>query len=90
MNTKQLIQALSVDLYRAATGFHRGSIKTANIFSREAQEKMYKIQENTSSPYLKKLIVWTLPLLARQDGDAAEHLLMYSNLFKNYSLKRMV
>ncbi len=89
MTTKYIIQALSQDLYRAAIGFHCGSQKTAQIFTKEAKQKITQLHEMQKDTYLDKLVSRTLPLLSEQKDNIADHLLMYSTLFKNYALYRI-
>ncbi len=84
MNTQELIQALSQDLYRAANGLHRGSLETAKVFNNEARKKIEEINTKTDNVYIKKLITLTKPFLSSDQKEDADHLLMYSSLFKNY------
>ncbi len=85
MTIQQTIAALSQDLYRAATGFNRGSTAMATVFTKEAKKKIDELQKNNTNQYINKLISQTVPLLFEHNDKTAEHLLMYSILFKNYA-----
>jgi hypothetical protein len=83
-----LIQALSMDLLRAAIGLNRNSVKMAETFRKEAEKRMDELVDQTNNTYLTKLVTQTKKQLETNKGNA-DNLLMYSVLFKNYALNGM-
>lgn len=86
MNTKVIIESLSMDLLRIALGLHRGSFSMAERFSKEAfnrsQELKYLLADDI---YAKRLIMKSVDSLQSNSSKKAEELLMYSVLFKNFA-----
>lgn len=86
--TRELLGALSQDLYRVALGYHRGLITMANRFYEEALKRREEIDQNSLKPYLRKLLAKLDTLISQEDkGRIAEDALMYSTLFQNASLQ---
>lgn len=82
------ISSLAMDLKRVAIGYYRGSLKMAEVFSREALERKQEIKVKEVKPYLKKLIDNLSIVLSQKDRQKlAEDALMYSVLFQNASIK---
>lgn len=84
MNTKIIIESLSMDLLRAALGRYRGSVNMAERFEKEALARTHELQiTNPEDKYLKTLISKTDISLKSKSAKKADELLMYSVLFKN-------
>ncbi|MBI4080583.1 MAG: hypothetical protein HY430_02320 [Candidatus Levybacteria bacterium] len=87
MSNKQLLEALSQDLYRVAIGLHSGSTKMAERFSKEILDRKEELELETLKPYIRKIITNLPQTLSQQDSKkAAEDALVYSILLQNYSL----
>jgi hypothetical protein len=89
MNINKIaIESLSMDLQRAAIGYHRGSISMAKRFSEEALKRIYEIQLNEIKPYFVKILNKIKKyLLSNPNEKTAEDALMYSILCRNYAQK---
>lgn len=87
-DTKTALESLSMDLYRVAMGYHRGSIPMAKRFSQEALNRKEEINISEVKPYLVKILN-ELPLLFKNSDNSkiAEDALMYSTICKNYAKK---
>jgi len=83
MKNKQILAALALDLRRVAIGYHRGSIKMAERFLKEAIERKQEVDVTTIRPYLKNYLD---KIDERNNGSVqkkAEEFLTYSILFQN-------
>ncbi len=88
MNNKIILSSLAMDLKRAALGYYKGSVKTADRFSEEAIKRKNEVDLKNVKPYIVRLLGKMEIVLKQSDKkDAAEDLLMYSTLFQNYVLK---
>ena len=88
MQKKIILESLSMDLKRVALGMHRGSLAMAQRFSKEALKREQELEQFTLDIYLKKLLAVTKKRLRKKDSSMAEDFLMYSTLFRNYSVKK--
>ncbi len=85
MNNKTVIESLSMDLARAAIGYHRGSANMAQQFASEALKRCSEIKTTELRPYFSKVLNKIKSTLSQQVEDrTAEDVLMYSTLCKNY------
>ncbi len=88
MNNKEIIAALSQDLYRVAIGLHRGSDKMAAIFINESLKRREMVDIQLVKPYIKTYL-YNLPEILRSvqsdKNKTAEDALMLSTIFRNYS-----
>lgn len=84
------LASLSMDLKRAALGFHRGSYKMARRFEEEALKREAELHGLKDDPYISQLLEKTQMVLDLPDGDdrKAEDLLMCSTLIQNYCLRK--
>lgn len=83
------LASLATDLKRVSLGWHRGSQKMANQFLKEAKKRQNEINPSSVSPYIRKLLRNLGKLEQTQDtAKKAEDALMYSILFKNYTVSR--
>lgn len=73
------LQALSQDLYRTAIGRHRGQLKMATRFTKEAKSRISELPDYSLAGKI-------LASLDSSEERSAEDLLMYSTLVKNHSL----
>ena len=73
-----------MDLLRVALGLHRGSLKMAERFRKEAFKRQGELQVYATPPYLKKLLTNSEKAL---DANKEEDVLMYSILFQNFARK---
>ena len=88
MNNKIAIESLSMDLLRVSLGYHRGSVKMAQRFSREAQKRCSEIQKIELKPYFVRVLEKIQSVLSKPGEErTAEDTLMYSILCKNYAKK---
>lgn len=88
MNNKIIIESLSMDLLRVALGYHKGSIKMANRFSRESLQRIKEINTTDIKPYFIKILSSIKKSLTYISEDRiAEDALMYSTLCRNYAKK---
>ena len=88
MNNKIVIESLSMDLYRVASGLHKGSYKMAKKFSDEAIMRCMEIEKNDIKPYFSKILTNINKSLSNKPSErTAEDALMYSVLCKNYARK---
>lgn len=81
--TKQLIGALSNDLYRVATHTYHNS-PSANRFLLESKRWIEELKNHTLPPYIHKIIQDIES--NTPDQAVAEKYLMYSVLLQNYTL----
>lgn len=85
---KLAIESLSMDLLRAALGYHRGSIKMAKRFSEEAIRRKNEIDTSKVKPYLAKILKQIPKVFNSSDTNkVAEDSLTYSIICKNYVKK---
>ena len=86
MNTNKIaIESLSMDLMRVALGYHRGSVRTAEKFSDEANKRIQEIEKSKVKPYFSRILSKIFISLKNKDQTRiAEDALMYSVLCKNY------
>lgn len=88
MNNKIAIESLSMDLLRAALGYHKGSLKMADRFKEEALRRCSEIIISELRPNFARTINKIPQALSNSDkGRLAEDALMYSILCKNYARK---
>lgn len=88
MNNKIAIESLSMDLLRVALGYHKGSLKMAHRFSKEAINRTNEIETSKVKPYFIKILKnISLSLSKIDDTRIAEDALMYSTLCRNYAKK---
>lgn len=81
---KIALSALALDLKRVALGYHRKSLKTADVFTKEALKRKNEIRLEEVKPYLKDLLNNLSVILSQKDHiRLAEDALMYSILFQN-------
>lgn len=76
---KEILAALSQDLYRVALGRHRGQVKMAARFTAEAKDRLAELSQFN----LKNKILASLNSASER---SAEDLLMYATLVKNRAL----
>lgn len=86
---KITIESLSMDLKRVALGMHRGSLAMVQRFREEALKRELELEKFTLDVYLNKLLTETKKRLRKKDSSMAEDFLMYSTLFRNYSIKNL-
>ena len=80
-----LLAALSQDLYRVASGFHSGSLATAERFCDEALKRGAEIDSASEKPYIKSMLERLPAILSQKDRrQVSENALTYSILFQNY------
>ena len=90
-NTKIVLSALALDLKRVSLGLYRGSSSMADRFMQEALKRKNELDINSLKPYMQKLITEMEDSLKGTDNQKkAEDCLMYSTLFQNAALKKMV
>ncbi|MCL5783841.1 MAG: hypothetical protein M1142_00600 [Patescibacteria group bacterium] len=89
MDQKIIIESLAMDLKRVALGLHRGSIKMAECFKKEALERGKELEQSQLPEYPKKLWKDTRHVLSDNSERSAEDVLMYSILFQNYAQKML-
>lgn len=83
------LASLSMDLKRAAMGYHRGSIIMAKRFFNEALKRRDEIDQNLTKSYLRKFLANLDNLILQKDQQKiAEDFLMYSTIFQNAALKQ--
>ena len=87
MNNKTVIESLSMDLLRAAVGYHKGSLAVARRFSQEALKREREIDEKKIKPYFKRVLREIKDTLNSESDKIAEDALTYSVLCKNYAKK---
>lgn len=88
MKNKIAIESLSMDLLRVALGYHRGSTKMAENFSKEALKSKSKITVSEVKPYFANILNKIPNVLKEKDKvRLAEDALMYSVICKNYAKK---
>ncbi len=86
MNNKIAIESLSMDLYRVALGYHRGSTKMAERFREEALKRLREIdREKLRSKFYTTLKKIDQCLTAGDEDHIAEDALMYSTICRNYA-----
>lgn len=83
---KQIIGALSNDLYRTACMIQRGSKAGAQRFATEAEKWAQALPETEVKPYIRKIVLDVKGNHKRLDMNLAEKYLMYSILLQNYTL----
>lgn len=89
MKAKILLGSLALDLERVALGYHRGSEKMAQTFSKEAIKRKEELRVLKVKPYVKKILDRLDAVLSQKDPkDIAEDALMYSTLFQNAALRK--
>ena len=89
MNAKILLGSLALDLERVALGYHRGSVKMAETFSKEALKRKEELKMIKVEPYVEKILNRLDSVLSQKDPrDIAEDALMYSTLFQNAALAK--
>lgn len=85
-DNKIAIESLSMDLLRVALGYHRGSIKMAERFLKEALKRRSEINKSELEPYFLKVLDKIPSVLSIKDTDVlAENALTYSIICKNYA-----
>ena len=87
---KIIVESLAMDLKRAALGLYRGSFAMADRFEEEALKRESELENQEIDSYLKNLLKKTREILSSQNVGRADDILMYSTLFQNFALKRMV
>ena len=89
MNKNQIaLSSLSMDLKRAALGFHRGATAMAERFFEEALKRKKEVDLEEVKPYIKDLLNKLENIKNEKDKEKlAEDALMYSTLFQNAALK---
>ena len=86
MKNKMIFGALSMDLKRVASGYHRGSDKMAERFFEEALKRKGEVDYKNTKPYIVKLLNDLENLKKGKNEIKAENALMYSTLFQNASI----
>lgn len=85
---KIAIESLSMDLFRVAIGYHRGSNKMAERFLGEALKRLSEIERVNIKPYFVQVLNKIPIILSDKDlGQRAENALTYSIICKNYAKK---
>lgn len=87
LSQKIIIESLAMDLKRVALGFHRGSFVMANRFKEEALKRAKELENQNTSAYIKKLLVYVKQMLNQTKDRIAEDALMLSTLFQNFAIK---
>lgn len=89
MNKNKIaLSSLALDLKRVALSYHRNSLKTAKVFSKEALKRQKEIKTKYLKPYLRKAFDNLSTVLSQKDHlRLAEDALMYSSLFQNAALE---
>lgn len=88
MNTKTIIESLSMDLLRVALGLHRGSFVMADRFKQEALKREDELSSvQPESKYLLKILNQLRKILQKVTKEQAEDILMYSILLQNFARK---
>lgn len=87
---KIIVESLAMDLKRVALGLYRGSFTMADRFKQEALKRESELENQEIDSYLKNLLKKTREILLSQHAGRADDILMYSTLFQNFALKRMV
>ena len=83
------LSSLSMDLKRAALGFHRGSTEMAERFFEEALKRKKEVDLREVKPYIKDLLNKLENIKNEKDKQRlAEDALMYSTLFQNAALAK--
>jgi serine/threonine protein phosphatase PrpC len=87
--TKQLIGALSNDLFRIASLSHRGSEKAALRFAQEASKRVADLQDRKVKQYIRDVIGKINDILSEENQlkENCDNMLMYSVLLQNYCLQ---
>lgn len=87
MNNKVILESLSMDLFRVAVGYHRGSTKMAERFKEESLKRIFEVEQESMKPYMQKILRRLTVLFKENNTDqVAEDVLMYSTLIRNYCL----
>lgn len=79
-----IIESLAMDLLRVAVGLHRGSLKMAERFRKEALRREMELEDQPQNDYLRKLLQGSRKVLYSYSERTAEDALMYSILFQNF------
>lgn len=91
MNSQRVIvESLAMDLKRVALSLYRGSFTMADRFKQEALKRESELENQEIDSYLKNLLKKTRKVLSDQNAGRADDILMYSTLFQNFALKKMV
>lgn len=82
------IESLSMDLVRVSLFYRRGSIKSAEVFTKEALKCIERIQTTKVKPNFAKILDKAqIVLNEKNQTKIAEDALMYSTLCRNYAKK---
>lgn len=88
MNKNKIaIESLSMDLFRVALGYRRGSKKMAERFLDEALKRVSEIQKSKVRGYFVKVLDKIVNLSEKEEDELAEDALMYSVICRNYAKK---
>ena len=84
---KIAIESLSMDLLRAALGYHKGSNKMANRFVKEALKRCSEVDKTQLRPNFVRILN-KIPIVHSSSDTSriAEDALMYSTLLQNAAL----
>lgn len=85
MNNKQLLQAISLDLKRAAIGFHSNSQKMAERFLQESIKRIERIDTSALPQTLRKTILTASQKLSTPTATTDEDALTYSTILLSFS-----
>lgn len=86
-SNKVILESLSMDLFRVAVGYHRGSTKMAQRFKEESLKRIFEVEQEDVKPYMQRILKQLAVLLKKNSTDqVAEDALMYSTLIRNYCL----
>lgn len=87
-NNKIAIESLSMDLLRVALGYHKGSNKMADRFSKEALKRIDEVDHSMVRPYFTRWLKIMPNAISNKNKDVvAEDALMFSTITKNYAKK---
>ncbi|MDD2823174.1 MAG: hypothetical protein PHQ59_03760 [Candidatus Daviesbacteria bacterium] len=89
-NQKLIVESLAMDLKRVSLGLYRGSNVMAERFKEESLKRSNELESENLDSYLMFLILKMKEALAGDKEYIADDLLMYSTLFQNYALTKMV
>lgn len=91
MSNNDILAALSMDLKRAALGYHRNSLYMAVRFIDEAKKRHEEVDSTSMPDYMQKILAKLQPLFSDDDiAKKADNLLMYSQLIQNYVVKKQL
>jgi len=81
------LSSLAMDLKRAAIGYHRNSIKSADRFYQEALKRKQEIDTKSIPPYVVNLLNEVGELTEiKNDSEKGEKALLLSTLFQNAAI----